>query len=94
MGRAIDLAEYRLAMNFHRTNDCPYEAKNLKGSNKVCPKSYKALEEARMETISRGDLFTYTAGQGFLRCKSCLMVKGLPDHALEAPLSHMTNYKS
>lgn len=94
MGRAIDLAEYRLAMNFHKTNDCPYEAKNLKSSNKVCQKRYKALEEARMETISRGDLFTHTVGQGLLRCKNCPIAKELPDHALESPLSHMTNSKS
>ncbi len=88
MGRAIDLAEYRRATNFHETNGCPYEAKNLKSSKEVCRKKVKALEKDKRETISRGDLFTHTVGQGLLRCKSCPIVRGLADQVLEAPLSH------
>ncbi len=92
MGRAINSAENWLATNFQETIDCPYHPGNLKIAKMACRKRYKTSEKTSVETISRGDLFTYTVGQGLLRCKSCPIVKGMPDKALEAPLSHIDSF--
>lgn len=92
MGRTINSVEYWLSMNLQETIDCPYQPGNLKISKQACRKRYKASEKAKADMISRGDLFTYTVGQGLLRCKSCPIVKGLPDKSIEAPLSPLSHY--
>ncbi len=92
MGRVINYAENWLTTHFQETIDCPYQPGNLKVNQKDCQKRYKASEKTRVETIGRGDLFTFTVGQGLLRCKSCPIVKGMPDKALDAPLSHIDSF--
>ena len=92
MGRAINSAEDRMMTNIKKIMDCTYPAGNVRMSKKTCQERYKASEKARIGSIGRGDLFTCAVGPGLLRCRSCPMVKGLSDKALEAPLSHMTNF--
>jgi hypothetical protein len=78
MAKNTNRAEYWLSANERETIDCPYQPGNLKISKNACLKRYQASEKAKPEMINHADLFTYTVGQGLLRCKICPIVKALP----------------
>lgn len=94
MGRAINSIENWLTANFQKIIDCPYQPGNLKISKNACQKRYETSKKTSFEIISRADLFTYTVGQGLLRCQDCPIVKGMPDQVLNAPLSHIENFSN
>lgn len=90
MAHNNNFAEYWLSANRQETIDCPYQPGNLRISKNACLKRYKASEKAKLEMINHVDLFTYTVGQGLLRCKTCPIVKALPDRQPAGILSHST----
>ncbi len=94
MGRAINSSENWLTANFQKIIDCPYQPGNLKISKNACQKRYETSRKTSFEIISRADLFTYTVGQGLLRCQHCPIVKGMPDQALNVPLSHFEDFSN
>ena len=87
MGQAINSADYWLSSNMGEIIDCPHQPGNLKITRKACLKRYKASEKATLETVSQANLFLYTVGQGLLRCKTCPIIKKMPQKSLEAPLT-------
>jgi hypothetical protein len=78
MAKNNNYAEYWLSANKPETIVCPYQPGNLKITKNACLKRYEASERAKWEMINHADLFTYTVGQGLLRCKTCPIVKSLP----------------
>lgn len=84
----IDYAEYWLSANKGDTIDCPYQPGNLKITKNACLKRYQASEKAKLEMINHADLFTYTVGQGLLRCKTCPIVQAIPTRPSAGALSH------
>lgn len=88
MAKNTNHAEYWLSANERETIDCPYQPGNLKISKNACLKRYQASEKAKLEMINHTDLFTYTVGQGLLRCKTCPIVKALPPHQSARAMSH------
>ncbi len=87
MGQAINSADYWLSSNMGDIIDCPHQPGNLKITKKACLKRYKASEKATLETISQANLFLYTVGQGLMKCKTCPIVKRIPEKSFGMALS-------
>ena len=84
MRQAVNAADYWLSSNIGELVDCPHQPGNLKISKNACLKRFMASEKATPETVSQSNLFLYTVGQGLLRCKSCGVVKKIPQKYIGA----------
>jgi hypothetical protein len=84
MGKVLGSMDYWLSMNTVELIDCPHQPGNLKISKNACLKRVKASEKATPETVNQANLFLYAVGQGLLRCKTCGVVKRIPEKGSRA----------
>jgi len=74
--QAANSLEHWSSLNLIELINCPYQPGNLKISKSCCLKRYEVSQKIDSEVFNQANLFYYTIWQGFLKCRTCSIIKG------------------
>jgi hypothetical protein len=81
--QAANSLEHWSSSHFIELINCPYQPGNLKISKSCCLKRYAASQKIDSAIFNQSTLFYYTIWQGFLKCKTCSVIKGFDAYSAD-----------